>query len=350
MIPYQELSIQGWRQSFLSIAAPGGSLLTSQGQNRPRKKVFLKILPSTLILCKFPRTMTPRYHDGLWKSTKWQSHFYEKSHPKEPQSLSREIFMHREHWHFIIWLQLVGYYSLTHLITLKYTWVLIFSLAIETTELPCNPFHPVFFFPQLSNILSIYFSPPSLPPMFFRNQVRARCSTDWSEDMRDATARDGGLARAVKSLKKGSHFRMLRADRQESRNMQALHLQDVSDLFNHSAVSGSLRPHGLQRARLPCPSPSLEVWLNSCPLSRWSHPTISSSVASFSPCLLFPRIRVFSNESALRIRWPSIGASASASVLPMNIQGWSPLGWTGWISLHSKGLSRVFSNTTVQKH
>ena len=92
------------------------------------------------------------------------------------------------------------------------------------------------------------------------------------------------------------------------------------------------------------------VYSNACLLSQWCHPTISSCRSLLLPPSIFPSIRVFSNKSVLCIRWPSIGVSASASLLPMNIQDWFPLGWTGWISLQSKGLSRVFSNTTVQKH
>ena len=120
--------------------------------------------------------------------------------------------------------------------------------------------------------------------------------------------------------------------------------------FSHSVISDSLRPHGLRHARLPCPSPSPRACSNSCPLSQWYHPTMSSSVVPFSSCpQSFPGSWSFP-ESVLCIRWPKIVASASASVLPINIQDWFPLGWTGWISLLSKGLSRVFSNTTVQKH
>ena len=122
-------------------------------------------------------------------------------------------------------------------------------------------------------------------------------------------------------------------------------------LFSHSVVSNSLRPHGLQHTRLPCPSPSLGVCSNSCPLSRWCIPTISSSVISFSSHLQsfsasgsFQMIRLFAPGG------PSIGVSASASVLPMNIQGWFLLGLTDLISLQFKGLSRVFSSITVQKH
>ena len=117
-----------------------------------------------------------------------------------------------------------------------------------------------------------------------------------------------------------------------------------------SVHSDSLWPHGLQHSRLPCPSPTPRAYSNSCSLSQWCHPTISSSVISCSSCLhFFSSIRVFSNESVLHIRWPSIRVSASPFVLPMNIQDWSPLGLIGWISLQSKGLSRVFSNITLQK-
>ena len=111
----------------------------------------------------------------------------------------------------------------------------------------------------------------------------------------------------------------------------------------------TLWPHGLH-ARLPCPSPTPEAYTNSCPLNWWCHPTISSSVFPFSSHLQsFPASVSFQMSQLFTSGSQSIGVSASASVLPMNIQGWSPLGWTGWISLQSKGLSRVFSNTTVQK-
>ena len=116
-------------------------------------------------------------------------------------------------------------------------------------------------------------------------------------------------------------------------------------------MSGSLQPHGLQHVRLPCPSPSSRVGSNSCSSSQWCHPTISSSVAPFSSCpQSFPPSGSFPVSQLFRSGGQSIGASVSASVLPMNIQGWFPLGLTGWIPLLSKGLSRVFSNTTVQKH
>ena len=122
-------------------------------------------------------------------------------------------------------------------------------------------------------------------------------------------------------------------------------------LFSRSVVSDSLWPHGLQHARLPCPSPSPQVCSDSCPLSRWCHPTISSFVVPFSSCLQsFPASGSFQMSQLFVSGGQSIGVSASTSVLPMNIQDWFPLGWTGWISLQSKGLSRVFSNTTVQMH
>ena len=121
--------------------------------------------------------------------------------------------------------------------------------------------------------------------------------------------------------------------------------------FSCSVVSYSMQPHGLQHTRPPCPSPTPGVYPKSCPLSWWCHPTISSSVVPFSSHLQsFPASRSFSMSQFFTSGGQSIGVSASASVLPMNIQDWSPLGWTGWISLQSKGLSRVFSNTTVQKH
>ena len=121
--------------------------------------------------------------------------------------------------------------------------------------------------------------------------------------------------------------------------------------FSHSVVSDYLRPYGLQHPRLPCPSPTLEVYSNSHPLSHWCHPAISSSVIPFSSCLQsFPASGSFQMSQLFASSGQSIGVSALASVLPMNIRDWLPLGWTGWISLQSKGLSRVFSNTTPQKH
>ena len=125
----------------------------------------------------------------------------------------------------------------------------------------------------------------------------------------------------------------------------------ISIQFSHSVVSNCLWPHGLHHARLPCPSPTPGVYSNSSPLSRWCHPTISSCVVPFSSCLQsFPASGSFQMSQFFTSGGQSIRVSASASVLPMNIQDWFPLGWTGQISLQSKGLSRVFSNTTVQNH
>ena len=121
--------------------------------------------------------------------------------------------------------------------------------------------------------------------------------------------------------------------------------------FSCSVVSDSLWSRGLQHARFPSPSPVPGVYLNPCPLSQWCHPAISSSVIPFSFCpQSFPTSGSFPESQSFESGGQSIGVSASTSVLLMNIQDWSPLGWTGWISLQSKGLSRVFSNTTVQKH
>ena len=121
--------------------------------------------------------------------------------------------------------------------------------------------------------------------------------------------------------------------------------------FSHSVVSDSLWPHELQHTRPPCPSPTPGVHPNPCPSSRWCHPAISSSVIPFSSChQSLPTSESFPMSQLFTWGDQSIGVSALASVLPKKSQGWSPLEWIGWISLQSKGLSRVFSNTTVQKH
>ena len=121
--------------------------------------------------------------------------------------------------------------------------------------------------------------------------------------------------------------------------------------FSRSVMTNSLQPHGLQHTRLPCPSPTPGACSNSCPLRRWCHSTISSSVVPFSSCLQsFPASGSFPVSEFFTSSGQNIGVSASASVLPMNIQEWFPLQWTGWLSLQPKGLSRVFSNATVQKH
>ena len=121
------------------------------------------------------------------------------------------------------------------------------------------------------------------------------------------------------------------------------------DQFSHLVMFDFLQPHGLQHTRLPCPSPTPGACSNSYPSSQWCHPTISSSVNSFSCFQCFPASGS-SNESALRVRWPKHWSFSFISVLPMNIQDWFPLGRTGLISLQSKELSRVFANTTIQKH
>ena len=131
------------------------------------------------------------------------------------------------------------------------------------------------------------------------------------------------------------------------------HLLPISQFgqFSHSVVSDSLRPHELQHTRPPWPSPTPGVHSNSCPSSWWCHPAISSSVVPFSSCpQSLPASESFPMSQLVAWGGQSIGFSPLASVLPKNTQDWSPLEWTDWISLQSKGLSRVFSNTTVQKH
>ena len=137
-------------------------------------------------------------------------------------------------------------------------------------------------------------------------------------------------------------------------NTMSLPLRTISNTavqFSRSVVSNSLQPHESQHARPPCPSPTPGVYPNPCPSSRWCHPAISSSVVPFSSCpQSFPASGSFAKSQLFTWGGQNIGVSASASVPPVNTQDWSPLGWTGWISLQSKGLSRVFSNTIVQKH
>ena len=128
--------------------------------------------------------------------------------------------------------------------------------------------------------------------------------------------------------------------------MHSMRVVRHSVQFSHSVVSDSLRPHGLQHARLPCPSLTPGAYSNSCPPSWWCHPTISSSVIPLSSCpQSFPASGSSQMSQLFASGGQSIGVPASVSVLPMNIQDWFPFGWTGWISLQSKGLSRVFSNT-----
>ena len=129
-----------------------------------------------------------------------------------------------------------------------------------------------------------------------------------------------------------------------------MHVYECSVQFSHSVMSDSLWLHEPQHARPPCPSPTPRAHPNPCPLSQWCHPTISSSVIPLSCPQSFPASGSFPMSQLFTSGDQSIGVSASTSVLPMNTQDWSLLGWAGWISLQSKGLSRVFSNTTVQKH
>ena len=128
-------------------------------------------------------------------------------------------------------------------------------------------------------------------------------------------------------------------------------MHNINSSVQLLSCSDSLQPHESQHARPPCPLPTPRVYLNSCPLSWWCHPVISFSVVPFSSC---PQSLTASGSFQMSqlFTWggQTIGVSVSASVLPVNTQDWSPWGWTGWISLQSKGLSRVFSNTIVQKH
>ena len=151
------------------------------------------------------------------------------------------------------------------------------------------------------------------------------------------------ISTCLEYLKKNMIFKDLKDD--EAPDRLAFHSVQLS------VMSDSLWPHGPQHARPPCPSLTPRVYSNSSPLSWWCHPTISSFAIPFSSHLQsFPRSGSFQMSQFFESGGQSIGVSASASVLPMSTQDWSPLGWTGWISLQSKGLSRVFSKSTVQKH
>jgi len=132
---------------------------------------------------------------------------------------------------------------------------------------------------------------------------------------------------------------------------RVISLANHSVQFSRSAVSDSLQPREPQHPRPPCPTPTSVAYPNSCLLSRWCHPTISSSVIPFSSCpKSFPTSGSFPVSHLFASGGQSTGVSALASFLPKNNQHWSPLEWTAWISLQSKGLARIFSNTTVQKH
>ena len=134
-----------------------------------------------------------------------------------------------------------------------------------------------------------------------------------------------------------------------SNHLIHFHLFLLFSSVSHSVMSNYLWPHGPQHARPPCPSPTPGVYSNSFPWSQWCHPTISSSFIPFSILQSFPASGSFQMSQLFTSGGQSIGVSASTSVLPMNTQDWFPLRWTAWISLQPKGLSRVFSNTTVQK-
>ena len=157
----------------------------------------------------------------------------------------------------------------------------------------------------------------------------------------------------MKNWRTGTVMDLSKGTQKENRN-RFLNMLFLRFSVQFSSVAQSyltLQPHGLQHARPPCPSPTPRIYPNLCPLSRWCHPTISSSVIPFSSSLQsFPASGSFPRTQFFASGGQNIRVSASISVLPMNIQDWSALGWTGWISLQSKGLSKVFSNTTVQKH
>ena len=182
----------------------------------------------------------------------------------------------------------------------------------------------------------------SLAICFYRDEITGHCScqfnTPWKEFREEI--RNKALCTLGTTGRKGL---------QRVRYSQENTFSSVQ--FSHSVMSDSLRPHESQHARPPCPSPNPGVHWDSPPLSQWCHPAISSSVVPFSSCpqslpasASFPMSQLFTSGGQ------STGVSALASVLPKNTQGWSPSEWTVWISLQSKGLSRVFSNTTVQKH
>ena len=161
---------------------------------------------------------------------------------------------------------------------------------------------------------------------------------------------DSGREREIPGSNRVTHHLAILWNMEGTLRMaQRQHFSSVQ--FSHSVESDSLRPHESQHARPPCPSPTLGVHSNSHPSSRWCYPAISPSVVPVSSCpQSLPASESFPMSQLFTWGGQSIGVSALASFLPMNTQDWSPLEWTGWISLQSKGLSRVFSNTTIQKH
>ena len=155
---------------------------------------------------------------------------------------------------------------------------------------------------------------------------------------------------ASELLKLKCHILLASRKWESARMEEPRGLRGISSV-QYSVMSDSSWPHGLQGTRPPCPSPLPRVYPNSCPLSQWCHPTISSSVVPFSSHLQsFPASGSFQMSQLFTSGGQSIGVLASTSVLAITIQDWFPLGWTGCISLQSRGLSRVFSNSTVQKH
>ena len=171
----------------------------------------------------------------------------------------------------------------------------------------------------------------------------------YTDDTTLITEREEELKSLLMKVKGESEKLGLKLNIQKTKIMASGPISSVQ--FSRSVMSDSLQPHELQRARPPCPTPTPGNYPNSCPLSRWCHPTISSSVIPFSSSpQYFPASGSLQMSQLFAPGGQSSGVSASTSDLPMNTQDWSPLGWTGWISLQSKGLLRVFSNTTVQKH
>ena len=179
--------------------------------------------------------------------------------------------------------------------------------------------------------------------MWNRWPVQVRCTKQGIQSQWTGTTQWNGMGREL-----GRGFRMGDTCTPMADSCQCM---ASSVQFSRSVVSDSLQPHEPQHSRPPCPSPTPGVYPNSCPLSQWCHPTISSSVIAFFSCLQsFPASGSFQMSQLFISGGQNTGVSASTSVLPMNTQDWFPLGWTGCIALQSKGFSRVFSNTTVQKH
>ena len=178
-----------------------------------------------------------------------------------------------------------------------------------------------------------------------RVQMMHRANTIWEERGKTTTCKP---KREVSEVTSHADNWILNVSLQDWKKVHFCHQLSSGQLLSYVRLFVTPWTAACQTS-LPSPTPS--VYSNSCPLSRWCHPTISSSVSPFSACpQSFPGSGSFQKSQFFATGGQSIGGSASASILPMNIQDWSPLGWTGWISLQFKGLSRVFSNTTVQKH